>query len=299
MIYKTCLFASYIKGNEIPKDVKHYLYQLSQCGWNIHLALSGKTYLTPDIRNFCKLNNIIPHLRPNEGLDFGAWQYLINKNVTKNSDYILLANDSVWGPIYPLQPIFHNMLNQKLDVWGLVESFEVVPHFQSWFLCLSRKAMDTSKIQRLFIQQFNKMNKAEIIRNGELKLGNILRQTPSLHYKACWSKGKHCFARDPQQINPMHLDWLSIVQSGYVPFIKKELLRDNYYGIFWLNYYHILMKNNRFFPEHYITQYLKNCSQRNVPVIPRWKRFLYLVNSYDFKTAWKYIFKAGKNTLVE
>lgn len=293
MTKKICLFAHYTQSSILPLDVKHYLKALFNCGWETHLALSGQDILSTDTNDFCKKHDITPHLRPNKGLDFGAWQEIIHKGVTKNADYILLTNDSIFGPVYPMDSIFNENLTTNIDVWGMVETLEINWHFQSWFLCFTNKAFYHEKIQALLNLPFHQMPKAEIIQKGELGLGNVIQQIPDFHYKGQWAKLKKYPFRDPMQTNPMHLDWLSVMTSGNVPFIKKEVIRDNYYGLFWLNYYRELLKNNHYFPLEYIDTYLKQYPHRPLPVVPKWKRFLYLVSTYDTKIAWKYFLKQG------
>ncbi|MDI2090873.1 rhamnan synthesis F family protein [Commensalibacter oyaizuii] len=293
MSKKICLFAHYSTAQTLPKDVKHYLQALYDNGWETHIALSGHTKISEDTQNFCASYNITPHLRPNQGLDFGAWQDMMKKGVTLDADHILLTNDSIFGPIYPMHPIFTRMLSQKIDIWGMVETLEVNWHLQSWFLCFNQSLFQHKKIQALFNQPFHTMEKADIIYKAELGLGRTLKQIPNLKYAACWSKINRYPLRDPKQTNPMHLDWFSVLDSGRVPFIKKEVIRDNYYGIFWLNYYRKLLANNRYFPLDHVDCYLKQFPKRPLPVIPKWKRFLYLFSTYDTKIAWQYFLKQG------
>lgn len=290
---KICLFAHYTQSNVLPLEVKHYLKALYDCGWETHLALSGQYFLSSETDVFCKNHRITAHLRPNKGLDFGAWQELMHKGIAKDADYILLTNDSIFGPLYPLDSIFTHMLTPEIDVWGMVETLEINWHFQSWFLCFTNKTFHHEQIQKLLNLPFHEMTKPEIIQQGELGLGRIIQKIPSLHYKGQWSKLKKYPLRDPMQTNPMHMDWLSVITSGKVPFIKKEVIRDNYFGLFWLNYYRELLKNNTYFPLEYIDEYLKQFPNRPLPVVPKWKRFLYLASTYDTKIAWKYFFKHG------
>lgn len=293
MLRKTCLFATYNQADDLSLDVQHYLRQLAVCKWDIHIAFSGKTTLSSTIRHFCHHYAITPHLRPNKGLDFGAWQDLINQGVTKNADYILLTNDSVFGPIYPLQPIFANMLTPAIDIWGMIESYEINWHFQSWFLCFNHTTFYHPEIKELFAQPFSEMSKSDIIQQGELKLGKIVQQIPNLKYRPSWTQTKWRPIRKNNPMNPMHLDWYSVLQSGKVPFIKKEVIRDNYLGIFWLNYYRHLLQDNSFFPLTYIDTYLQNYPNRPLPHMRWWERFKYLLATYDTKLAWQYFFKQG------
>lgn len=294
MSKKICLFATYHSADDLPTDTQHYLRQLYFCGWEVHLALSGKTRISKNIQDFCHQYAITPHLRPNQGFDFGAWQDLIIKNITNHADYILLTNDSVFGPIYPLQPIFQKMFSRHVDVWGMIESYEINWHFQSWFLCFHHSVFFNPKIQELFSQPFQQMGKNEIIQQGELKLGKILQDIPEITRRAAWSSTQFRPFRNKKNINPMHLDWYTVLRSGNVPFIKKELIRNNHFGIFWLNYYRKLLEKNQFFKLAYIDAYLNNSINRPLtPYTVWWKRLKYLATTYDTKLAWSYFIKQG------
>ncbi len=295
MTKNICLFASYLSGFNLLPDTQHYLKQLHLCGWEVHLILSGKTILSAELQNFCSQYTIIPHLRPNQGMDFGAWQDLILKKITDNADYILLTNDSIFGPIYPLQPIFKRISTLNLNLWGMIESYEINWHFQSWFLCFDHKSFNHPKIQNVFLQPFKNMDKPTIIQQGELKLGKVIQEIPNFNYKAAWSpKGFRPF-RNKYQVNPMHIDWYSILKSGNVPFIKKELIRNNHFGIFWLNHYREYLKNNKFFPLSNIDKYLEIYVNNSLfkPYTVWWKRLKYLAITFDTKLAWKYFMKQG------
>lgn len=295
MSKNVCLFAYYDTNGLLPPYTAHYLKELSQSGWKIHLALSGQTAISKDIETFCKAFNITAHPRPNKGLDFGAWQDLIQQGCIENADRILLANDSVLGPISPLKPIFEMMWRQPVDVWGMIESYEENWHFQSWFLHFTRDAFNHPEIQKIFNQPFASMSKVEIIFKGELGLGLALRNLTSLRCKALWSDPHKKYFRNPSKTNPMQMDWYSVLTSGRVPFLKKELVRFNPFAIFWLDSYRDCLKNNNFFPLAWIDLYLKDAPPppEGFPY-PKWsKRLSYLFITFDQSLAWKAFFRHG------
>ena len=52
--------------------------------------------------------------------------------------------------------------------------------------------------------------------------------------------------------NPMHVDWLTVLRSRQVPFIKVELLRDNPARIPWLGCWRSMLRRHGDFPEAWI-----------------------------------------------
>ena len=66
-------------------------------------------------------------------------------------DELALINDSVFGPVYPLEPIFNEMGDRDLDFWGITKHGEfknidgltkngIFPeHIQSYFFAFSNR----------------------------------------------------------------------------------------------------------------------------------------------------------------
>lgn len=76
---------------------------------------------------------------------------LFQKNVASQAPYILLANDSVFGPFRPLADMLKHARAYTLPAWGLVASRLVTPHLQSWFVGLSQQTLQAAPVQRVFL----------------------------------------------------------------------------------------------------------------------------------------------------
>ena len=227
-----CLFAMHSPDGRLSDCVLHYLRELRACGLSVHVALSGMAALHPQDRTDLDDAGAIGYLRENRGLDFGAWQHLVEAGCIKDADFVVLANDSVIGPLHPLAPIFARMQSLECDVWGMVESHEMAWHLQSWFLCFSRTAWQAPQIARILALPFRDMSRAEIILHGEVGLGAAI-EAAGLSRTACWRDRRRGLRR-LLAINPMHLDWMAVLRSGSVPFIKVALLRENPMRVPWL-----------------------------------------------------------------
>nr|WP_246379917.1 rhamnan synthesis F family protein [Gluconacetobacter johannae] len=260
--------------------VRHYLAELAACGMTIHLALSGAAKTDAQTAQFCARHGITAHPRPNGGLDFGAWQDLLAAGCAAGADRIVLANDSVFGPLRPLAPIVRAMMDRPADVWGLVESHSVAWHLQSWFLCFTAQALDHPAIRLVLAQPFARMNKPEIVLHGEVGLGLAIRSA-GLRAAAAWPD-RRAGLRRLVPTNPMHADWLSVARSDTVPFIKVELLRDNPCGIFWTGQWRALVARSPQFQADWIETFLRDQPRRGATPRAGWKmRLLYLVLSRD------------------
>ncbi|MCQ8241718.1 rhamnan synthesis F family protein [Rhizosaccharibacter radicis] len=229
MTKNVCLFAQYHPRGRVPEHTLHYLAALRDCGFIVHMAMSGCDEADPaDVPRLRQLG-VHWHPRPNRGLDFGAWQHLLGLDDVVDADRVLLANDSVFGPLRPLGALVARMEADAPDVWGMVESHENGWHLQSWFLCFRRAALAAPPIRRVLSQPFGEMDKREIVLHGELGMGAAILAA-GLRWRAAWQPPRRGLRR-LVATNPLHVDWRTTLDR--VPFLKVELLRDNPARIPW------------------------------------------------------------------
>ena len=260
---RTCLFAHFDPSGRIAPHVLHYLSELGSCGFAIHVAMSGVAQPHDADRAALARLGATPHPRPNQGLDFGAWQDLIARGCADGAGTILLANDSVFGPLAPLAPIVADMEAAAPDVWGMVESREGAWHLQSWFVCLSAGALAAPAVARVLRQPFREMGKAEIVLHGELGLGAAIRAEGLRWTARARAPGRRLRRLVPG--NPMHLDFLSVIRDDDVPFVKIELLRDNPTALRWAGAWRDAVAASPIFPAAWIDRHLSDGSPHVPP----------------------------------
>lgn len=232
MPHRVCLFAQYHPRNRFRPPLLAYLRALRECGYLVFVAASGSAPPPDEDQAALAETGATLVLRPNAGLDFGAWQFLIGQGCAAGADHVLLANDSVFGPFAPLGPLLERMASEQHDVWGMIESEQRGWHLQSWFLHFTGDAFRHSAVQAVFAQNFASMDKEDVIGSGELALGRALRQAGLRcgalvrFADATWFARRH-------RINMMHLDWRHNLRALGLPFVKAELLRDNPMRLPW------------------------------------------------------------------
>ncbi len=273
-----CLFAQYDPAGRIAPHVLRYLAHLAECGFAVHVACSGTSRLTSDDETALRRIGATPHPRRNAGLDFGAWQDLLRAGCAEGAPEILLANDSVFGPFADLRPLLAAMRARHLDAWGMVASIEGVWHLQSWFVCLSARALASPPVQRVLTQPFAEMTKPEIILRGELGLGTALRAA-ELACGAAFEEPGSKRLRRLARVNPMHLHWAWLLTSGRVPFVKVELLRDNPIGIPWARRWPAVIARASDYPPELIRRHIGRPTP--LPPVPWRTRLLYLLLTRD------------------
>ncbi len=257
---QVCLFAAHTPDGRLPPWTIYYLSELTSCGFLVHVALSGAEQISNETGQVCRDNGIIPWERPNIGHDFGAWQYLLHNGCADNASRILLANDSVFGPLSDPGPVFRKMQSSGVDVWGTVETRAITPHLQSWFVCFEHGSFLAPAVQRTFRQNFADMSREELIWHGELGL-SVACRAAELTMGACWSDS-HVRIGTFFATNPMHSHWRQFATSGTVPFIKTELLRDNPFRLTTAARWKKIISPSSAFRPEWIEDYLRSTPPR-------------------------------------
>jgi hypothetical protein len=200
--------------------------------------------------------------RRNHGRDFGAWQDLLDETERRwpAAEELLLVNDSVLGPLRPLEPCLAAMRAGGEGLFSMLESRQGGPHLQSWFL-LARGPAAVADLSTFLRQMRLSASKWLVVQRGELRLVRWMRSRghrvaalfgydalvadcvadPSL--RAALVSWNPALARldalpEPerarawtrrllaQPVNPAHLLWRTLAQAG-CPFLKTELVRNN------------------------------------------------------------------------
>jgi hypothetical protein len=169
-------------------------------------------------------------VRTNQGLDFGSWAAAFAKYENDLEGDLLLANDSVYGPTGDLSAAITVMKQYPADFYGFVESLQGAPHLQSWFVLLQPQAYRSAAFRAALTQPFQNMDKAEIIKAGELGLTATLREA-GLRSHALYGTPNVGPLGKQFPANPTHSLWRVLIESGRLPFVKVELLRDNPAGV--------------------------------------------------------------------
>jgi hypothetical protein len=197
--------------------------------------------------------------RRNFGLDFGAWKDVVNRALGQwpEPEELLLVNDSVLGPLRPLDPDLADMRAAGDGLFGMLESWQKGAHLQSWFLLARGRAAvdDLSGFLRTLKLSHSKWL---IIRRSELRLSRYMRERghrvaarygyarlieaaasrENSEYLASWrpSLANHFLPSTMHQdrveilkalsLNPAHHLWRALLRLEF-PFLKTELVRRN------------------------------------------------------------------------
>jgi len=226
---RAALFAHFDHQNEVKPYILYFLKCLRElCGDIIFVSTSP---LPPS--EFDKLQHLVSRieLRENSGFDFGMWHHALGLIDLSQYDEIVLTNSSIFGPVFPLSPIFERMQHDPCDFWGMTDSFEIRWHLQSYFLVLKSAVLRSTALTRFFDAVLPYRDKFQLIRSYEVGMALYLSEN-GLRPAACVPTGSWCESNSQQKRirkgrqNPTLLYPIQLLQSG-MPFVKAQLLRDN------------------------------------------------------------------------
>lgn len=199
------------------------------------------------VRSICD----VAFSRENVGYDFMSWKSgLAHIGNIDAYDEITFVNDSIYGPLFDIGPLFKQAESIDCQFWGLVTNNEVTPHIQSFFFTFRRQMVADGAFTRFWDGVEILDDKQEIIRRYEIGMtefvrsagyrifsffdqrklslaqrlmalplnGTILRKSRAMTLKF--------FIKNSRAYNPTHVYWRTLLEFG-VPFIKIELLRTN------------------------------------------------------------------------
>ena len=214
------IFAGYDKDNIIDDYVLFYLKELKK--------LSDIIYIADCEMSEFELNKVrdytIKTISERHGeYDFGSYKrgyiYAKENNILENYDYLILCNDSVYGPFFSLNNLFDKMKDYKFG--GLYKSrdIKIAHHYYigSFFIILKREIF-LSDIFCDFINSIKKeKDKMNIIKNYEFGLSKLILDN-NINIEGLFT--------DADISNRPYFEPLELLNEGF-PFIKKHILEKN------------------------------------------------------------------------
>jgi hypothetical protein len=261
---KIVLFMHFDRSGRVRSQILDYIKQFKATGRTIvFVTNSGRLAPAAEaaLQDLCA--GII--IRRNRGYDFGAWCDVVEhlQLPQPETEEIIFANDSVFGPLTPLADVLARLDYAKADIWGLTESWQYRYHLQSFFMAFGPAALRAPAFAAFWGGIRPVPAKSYIIRNYEIGITQQMMKA-GLRCAAMWpyqsllesvdyesldeliaqaetDTGKvdpilrnrksqilhlrDCIARRVA-LNPTADLWRQLLISGF-PFIKRELLREN------------------------------------------------------------------------
>ena len=173
---RIALYVHYSATGQVSDMVRCQLALLHQFGFAI-VFISMAAHIPEDdwqaVRAICAL---AVH-RENFGRDFGAWHDVMPEVRRRwpHPHELMLANDSVLGPIHPMAPLIEALRGGGNGLFGLTESLQGGPHLQSYLLLTRGEAAVTDLmdfLQTLYVSH----SKWLLVQMGEIRLARWMRR---------------------------------------------------------------------------------------------------------------------------
>ena len=255
IIRRVCIFAHYDKNDYVDEYVYYYLKELLKIVDDLVFVTVSKIK-KDDVDRLRNLNIKIIQ-RENIGYDFYSYKVGIDYLELDKHDELILCNDSVYGPFVSLENIFHTMLNQECDFWGITASESISYHLQSYFLVFKSSLLHSQSFKDFWNDVEILDDKTEIIKKYEVGLSQFLLKN-NFHHSVYINNVKYTVTKSdnikrlvkrvikapykilklilfPQQywkalkkknINVSLLYWDKLLLEQKMPFLKKSLFSN-------------------------------------------------------------------------
>ena len=241
---RVALYAHYCATGRVSAMVMQQLRAYAAAGFAVVFATASPAIAEEDWEELASIAALLVQRR-NHGLDFGAWYDLADTLAGRwpDAEELLLVNDSVLGPIRPLEPVFAALRGAGEGLFGLTDSWQGGGHLQSYFLLgrgsgvvaemlafMHRAPISASKwlmVQRCEMGMSRHMHRkgfrVAALFGYERLLAAITAHAPDgLAHLAPAG-----ITLPNRPLNPVHHLWRPLVCLLGFPFVKTELVRRN------------------------------------------------------------------------
>ena len=222
-----CLFCSYDSESVIRPYVYYYLKHLVLAGFEVIFISSSDTISDADLTKLPEYCTRIIN-RENKGYDFYGWKVGLDQYPQYHlHSGLLLANDSVLGPLFDISDIITRLENFDADIISMTDNFRFYPHLQSYFLYCKKPVILSEEFIRFFDQVKVAGFKTEIIRKYEAGFSRLLGQRYRLGalYSLEHVLDQIQYLERPKNwIDPTIRLWKPLITQFKFPFLKKILI---------------------------------------------------------------------------
>ncbi len=253
---KVCVFVHFDRRGRVHDYVLYYLDALAKGGFKIVFVTNAPKLDPAGLEAVRAVAHLVLR-RSNVGYDFGAYKDGISVIPDLGKlDFLLLANDSVYGPFTSIDRLMAKVDLDRAQFWGLTDSWESAYHLQSYFLLFGRKALAEPAFRRFWRGVRYVNSKSYVIRKYEVGLSRALMKAglrgtalfssreasrmvmdevdagglvdPGVdRFSRKYLKRMHSVVEDGTALNVSHFMWDRLIVKMGCPFLKRELLEKN------------------------------------------------------------------------
>ena len=228
---RLAIFAGYDKDNIIDDYVLFYLKELSKLADIIYVA---DCEMPESELNKIKDYTIKAISERHGEYDFGSYKrgyiYAKENNILENYDYLILCNDSVYGPFFNFKEIVENMESKNTDFWSIFKCQKDkvdYEHYQSYFLSITKKLFLSKEYNDFIMSIIKEKNKREIIKKYEIGLSVLFDNFKYIGASFLDSSIKE---NDNDNNNIPFFNPLKSIENGF-PFFKIAVFNETLFTL--------------------------------------------------------------------
>lgn len=125
----------------------YYLESMNKILDHVIIVVNGKMSLETKRKFYSVTNDVV--VRENKGFDAGGFRQILlslfDGNELNKYEELVLFNNTMFGPVYPLEDVFKKMKGRNIDFWGMTlnKSSDFPDHIQSYFLSFNKKVFQS------------------------------------------------------------------------------------------------------------------------------------------------------------
>lgn len=309
------IYFVYDKDGIVDDYIPYFLKSFKPFCEEICVVVNG--LLTDKSKEILEANCDKLLVRENIGFDSGAYKHAIEHygyEKIKEYDDLILANFTMFGPIFSPQEMFEKMDNSDCDFWGITEfppvdsyfaGVKINRHVQSYFIDFKKKILNSKDFVEYWKTLKTATNYQEAVAFHEL------RTTPYYEnrgYKStCYVSPEKYTAKLEHDIKkydyPYFYYTIQQIKEDRMPFIKRKIFAVKKNCLMWnvegdatnlLDY----IKNNTDYDAELVIENLKRTDLSKVTYLKLYLRFLTLLFCRIF-IFWKKDYYKNKIKLIK
>lgn len=235
-IKRLAIFVVYDKDGIIDDYILFYLKELFQNVTHLIVVCNGK--LTDESREKLEGFTDSVYVRPNIGFDCGAIKAalfdFVGWNRVYEYDELLIANDTVYGPLYSFTKVFTEMDERDVDFWGLTVQDEtndltyfnikhIVPRYiQSYFINVKKKLLHSNSFREFWRElDTDNLTFTDAVRKYEVEFTTRFSKQGFTY--SSYTNVEDYFSIDPDRnYIATHIAPLDLIKICGAPCIKKK-----------------------------------------------------------------------------
>jgi hypothetical protein len=171
---KLCLVSHFSHNNKIDDYVVYMIQELYRQKYDIAFISTSKHLNAVEIHKISKYLKLFI-LKKNSGYDFVSWKTALSKIENyKKYEQIIHMNDSIFFPLYPLKRMFDTMKREKVNFWGLSDSYYLAYHIQSFFWVFDKKIIKSNFYKIFWNNCTDLKDKGLIIKRYEIAFTSLV-----------------------------------------------------------------------------------------------------------------------------